>query len=107
MKKLFILELIFLSIIFNNVAFAATAGITQIQSFLQNVIQTMAALAGLVAAVFFVIGGFHYITSSGNPLALEKAKKTIIYSAFGLVIVLAAFVLSNVVNDLGTQAFGK
>lgn len=63
-------------------------------------------LAGLIAVVFFVWGGFGYITSSGNPENLDRSKKTILYSAIGLAIVLGAFVLSNVVSQLATTAFG-
>lgn len=83
-----------------------TGGVTQIQSFIQNVIQVMITLAGLVSVGFFVWGGFGYITSSGNPESLDRSKKTILYSAIGLAIVLGAFVLSNVVTQLATTAFG-
>jgi len=88
-------------------AFAATGDITSVENFIQNVIQTLVALAGLVASGFFVVGGFGYITSSGNPESLDRSKKTLFYSAIGLAIVLAAFVLSNIVTGLATTAFGK
>ncbi len=86
--------------------FADTAGVTQIQTFIQSVIQVLVTLAGLVSAAFFVWGGFGYITSSGNPEALDKSKKTILYSAIGLTVVLGAFVLSNIVSQLAGTAFG-
>jgi hypothetical protein len=86
--------------------YAATAGISQVQTFLQNTITAVAGLAGLVATGFFVVGGLRYITSSGNPQNLEKAKRTIFFSAAGLAITIAAFVLSNIVSGLATNAFG-
>ncbi len=52
-------------------------------------------------------GGFGYITSSGNPEHLDRSKRTILYSALGLAIALGAFVLSNIVTQLATSAFGK
>jgi len=79
----------------------------KIQTFIQNVIQVLVTLSGLVAAGFIVWGGVGYITSSGNPEALEKSKKTILYSAIGLTLVLGAFVLSNVIGDLAGTAFGS
>jgi len=85
---------------------AQSGDVGKIQTFIQNVIQVLVTLSGLVAAGFFVWGGVGYITSSGNPESLEKSKKTILYSAIGLTIVLGAFVLSNVVSDLATTAFG-
>lgn len=88
-------------------AFAQSADVSKIQSFIQSVIQVLVTLSGLVAAGFFVWGGFGYITSSGNPEALDKSKKTILYSGIGLILVLGAFVLSNVVSQLATSAFGS
>lgn len=85
---------------------AAGGSVGQVESFLQSVIQAVAGLAGLVATGFFVLGGLRYITSSGNPEHLERAKRTIMFSATGLAITIAAFVLSNIVTGLATSAFG-
>lgn len=108
MKKLIILESVILtSLMAATPVFAQTAGgVTQIQSFIQSVIQVLITIAGLVSVAFFVWGGFGYITSSGNPESLDRSKKTILYSAVGLAIVLGAFVLSNVITQLATTAFG-
>ena len=108
MKKLFVIETLtvgFLSL--TTTAFAAGGDISQVQNFIQNVIQLLVGLAGIVSAGFFVVGGFGYITSSGNPENLDRSKRTIIYSAVGLAIALGAFVLSNIVTQLATNAFGK
>ncbi len=86
---------------------AASGDVGQIESFIQNVIQAIAGLAGLVATGFFVVGGLRYITSSGNPEHLERAKRTIMFSATGLAITIAAFVLSDIVTNLATSAFGS
>ena len=88
-------------------AFAQSAEVGQIQSFIQSVIQVMVTLSGFIAAGFIVWGGVGYITSSGNPEALDKSKKTILYSAIGLTLVLGAFVISNIVSQLATTAFGS
>lgn len=87
-------------------AFAASSDVNKIQSFFQSVIRVLVTIAGLVSAGFFVWGGIGYITSSGNPETLDRSKKTILYSAIGLAIVLGAFVLSNIISDLATGAFG-
>lgn len=108
MKKLIILESVILTslTVVAPVFAQATGGVTQIQSFIQSVIQVLITLAGLISVGFFVWGGFGYITSSGNPESLDRSKKTILYSAVGLAIVLGAFVLSNVITQLATTAFG-
>lgn len=96
-----------LPIVLAHPAFAADGNVTQVENFIKSVIKVISGLAGLVATGFFVAGGFGYITSSGNPEHLEKSKHTLLYSAIGLAIVIAAFVISNIVTDLATSAFGK
>ena len=87
-------------------AYAQNGDITNVENFIRSIIKVIAGLAGLVATGFFVAGGFTYITSSGNPEQLDKAKRTLTWSAIGLAIVIAAFVISNIVTTLATQAFG-
>lgn len=107
MKKTLVFSATFITfLLLATPAMAASADVTKIQTFIQGVIQVLVTLAGLISAGFFVWGGIGYITSSGNPEALDRSKKTILYSAIGLAIVLGAFVLSNVVTQLATGAFG-
>lgn len=97
-----------LPLVLSHPAFADSGGgITQVESFIRNIIQVVAGLAGLVATGFFVMGGFGYITSSGNPEHLAKAKRTLVHSGLGLAIVIAAFVISNIITTLATNAFGS
>jgi hypothetical protein len=106
LKKSVVYATLFLPIVFSSTVYADSNNVGQIESFIKNVITAIAGLSGLVATGFFVIGGFHYITSSGNPQHLDKAKRTIIYSAAGLAVTIGAFVLSNIVSGLATSAFG-
>ena len=106
-KKLAVLASFFIVFLLCATPVLAQSGdVTKIETFIKSVIQIMVTLAGLVAAAFFVWGGFGYITSSGNPENLDRSKKTIIYSAIGLTVVLGAFVLTNIISDLATGAFG-
>ena len=102
-----ILVAIGIPIILAHPAFASDGNVTQVENFIKSVIKVVSGLAGLVATGFFVAGGFGYITSSGNPEHLEKSKHTLLYSAIGLAIVIAAFIISNIVTDLATSAFGN
>jgi len=107
MKKIIVFSATLLSfLLLATPALAASADVTKIQTFIQSVIQVLVALAGLISAGFFVWGGIGYITSSGDPEKLDRSKKTIVYSAIGLVIVMGAFVLSTIVTQLATGAFG-
>lgn len=107
MRKLIVTQAVILTILLSaSPVFAQSADVAKIQTFIQSIIQVLVTLAALIAAGFFVWGGVGYITSSGNPEALDRSKKTILYSAIGLAVVLGAFVLSNIVTQLATTAFG-
>jgi hypothetical protein len=86
---------------------AVSAEVVQVESFIRSIIKVIAGLAGLVATGFFVIGGFGYITSSGNPEHLERSKRTLLWSGIGLAIVIAAFVISNMIVAIATDSFGS
>ena len=88
-------------------AFAASSDVGQVEDFIRTVIKVGTGLAGLVASGFFVVGGFGYITSSGNPETLDTSKKTLIYSGLGLAISVGAFVLSNIIFTIATNSFGS
>jgi len=88
-------------------ALAADGNVAQVETFIRSVIKLVVGLAGLIATGFFVVGGITYITSSGNPEKLDSAKRTLFYSAIGLAITIGAFVLSSIITDLATSAFGS
>lgn len=56
-----------------------------------------------VTAIGFIIyGGYLYITSSGEPGKIKKAKDVLLYATVGIVIVLVAFVVTQfVINGVG------
>ncbi len=93
-----------LALLWAGPAFAAD-DVGKVQNFVTNIIQVLVTLVGLIAVVFFVIGGYTYITSTGNPERLDRAKQTIMYSGLGLAIALGAFVLTNVVSQIATKSF--
>ena len=104
---LYALAVLSISLIATSTVFAADGNVAQVETFIRSIIKIIAGLAGLIATGFFVVGGFIYITSSGNPQQLDKAKQTLVWSATGLGITIAAFVLSGIIADLAYSAFGK
>ncbi len=63
---------------------------TEISTYTTNTLGLLTLVAGVAASLFLVYSGYLYITSSGNPEALEHAKKTLKNALVGLVLVLAA-----------------
>lgn len=64
---------------------------------LQNGLNIVYFLAGIVAVIVIIIGGILYSTSAGDSGSVTKAKNMILYSIVGLVIVLSAFAITNFV----------
>lgn len=68
----------------------------EVATFATNTLSTLTLLASLFATFFLVQGAYLYITSSGQPESLEKAKKTIRNALIGLVLVLSANSISSI-----------
>ncbi|MBL8029733.1 MAG: hypothetical protein JNN11_00605 [Candidatus Doudnabacteria bacterium] len=71
-----------------------------VSGLIKLVINWMLALAGLIAVLFLIIGGFWYITSAGNEEQAEKGKGTVINAIIGIVIIVLSWVIVNVVSRL-------
>lgn len=48
---------------------------------------------GITLFVLLIIGGYKYISSGGDPKALEEAKKTLTYAICGTVLLSCAFLI--------------
>lgn len=59
------------------------------------IINIAIGLSSLVAVIFIIVGGFNYMTSTGESTKIEKAKKTIIHAVIGLIICILAFAIVN------------
>lgn len=59
-------------------------------------------IAASVAAIFIIIGGYRYVTSSGNAEAATSAKKTIMWAAIGLVVIIMAGAIIRIVANFVT-----
>lgn len=71
--------------------------IANIEDVIINVINAVVFVLGAVSAVFIIVGGVNYMTSTGDSAKVEKAKKTILYAVIGLVICVLAFAIVNFV----------
>ena len=74
-------------------------------NFFANIFNHAFMWAGIVCAILVVLGGISYVTSSGEPSKVAKAKNTITYAAIGLAItLLAAAIVNLVVNAVNNGA---
>ncbi|MBX4186747.1 MAG: hypothetical protein KW802_00590 [Candidatus Doudnabacteria bacterium] len=72
---------------------------TSISQFILKIINIALAVAGLIAVLFLIIGGFRYITSAGNEETAESAKKIIINAIIGVVVIILSFVIVRVISN--------
>lgn len=68
------------------------------QAQVSSLVGAVLGIAGVVAIIFIIIGGYKYVVSQGNPQEVQKAKETIIYALVGLVIVMMAFTIVQFVT---------
>ena len=72
---------------------------TDLPSLLVRVINILLSIAGLVAVIFLIVGGFRYITAGGNEENAEAGKKTIINAIIGIVVIILSFVIVRVISN--------
>jgi hypothetical protein len=65
-----------------------------------NLLQGGMVIGGYAAVIFIIKGGFNYIYSAGSPDGMASAKKTLTNAIVGLVIVVLAASIINVVAGL-------
>lgn len=72
-----------------------------------NIIRVMLGFLGLISIVVIIYGGFLYMTSGGNEMAVEKAKKVIKYGIIGLTIIILSFAITSYVISQLSKALGE
>lgn len=53
---------------------------------LTKAVSLVAIVTGVVAVVMIIIGGFKFVTASGDPANVKSAKNTILFAIVGLVV---------------------
>lgn len=66
----------------------------------QNLVRSFLTFAGIVLFVFLLVGGFKYITSGGDPKAIDAAQKTITYAIGGLIVILLSFLVLVLIGNI-------
>ena len=74
-----------------------------IDTTISNVVDLISVAVGIAAVIMLIVGGFRYVTSSGNQETVKAAKNTITYALIGLVIVALAQLIVNFVLNKTIQ----
>ena len=65
-----------------------------------NVIKIILGILGSVALLVFIIGGFMWLTSMGNPEKVKKGRDTLVWAALGIIIIFSSYALVKLVFDV-------
>ncbi len=71
--------------------------VTDANKALSGVLTTVYFWAGIVAVLVIVIAGYFYTTSGGNGTQTKRAQEALIGASVGLIVVLAAFTITQFV----------
>lgn len=64
-----------------------------------NILFVAVGLAVLALFVMFLIGGFKYLTSGGDPKATASAQQTLTYAILGLGLMAIAFLIFKIIES--------
>mgnify|MGYP003381522556 CR=1 FL=1 len=77
-------------------------GPTKADNVVLNIMNAVYFWLGAVAIGMIVYAGYIYVISDGDPADIKKAKDIILYALIGIVIVLLAFAITQIiVNGVG------
>ena len=82
-----------------NLAGDTGLGAKDVRSTIGQIINVIMGLLGTVAVVIILIGGFQWMTASGDDDKVATAKKVLTAGIIGLAIVLAAFSITKFVVE--------
>ncbi len=72
----------------------------KVETIPQYIVNAMFLIAAFLAVAYLMFGGIKWITSRGDKIAVESARKHIVAAVIGLVIVAGSFFALNVVFRL-------
>jgi len=72
-------------------------------NFLSNLISLIIIIAGIFTLINFVLAGYGYLSSNGEPQKIAAAGNKMLESLIGLIIVAAAFIIAGLI---GLVVFG-
>lgn len=77
---------------------ASAAGIVQIQDMLQRIINLSVAGAFIALTVVLVYTGIKYLTSGGEPKALQAAQQSFTWALMGMLFLVFAYLALLLIN---------
>lgn len=80
----------------------ATGGEGSIRNLVLRIVNFFLGFLGILAVIMVIYGGVTYVTAAGNDESIGSAKKIILYSLVGIIIILLSFAIVNTLLGAGT-----
>jgi hypothetical protein len=81
------------------------SGFANIGELINTVFKVIISAAGVIFLILFLVGGVQYLTAAGNEEATGKARRLLVDSIVGLIIILAAWAVGTwILGALGLTA---
>lgn len=72
--------------------------VTNANTALQGVLNTVYGAAGIVCVIIIIVGGYIYVTSSGDSSNIKRAKEAILGAVIGIVMIIMAFAITQFIT---------
>jgi len=66
-------------------------GNADLMTVLLRVMQVALALVDIFALFMFILGGFEFLISAGNPNMIKRAKDTLVWATIGIVVITLSY----------------
>lgn len=76
------------------------ATLSCVPAIFSNLLNAMLLFAGLMALIMFIMGGFKYMNSAGDPKKLDGAINNVKFGIIGLAIVLFSYLFIRIISIL-------
>ncbi len=76
------------------------AGLTELENIFGNLISVIVGLGFVAMMILLIMAGFKYLTSGGEPKAIQSAHHTLSWAILGVLLMIVAWVILQL-----TQAF--
>lgn len=68
-------------------------GTSDLRSIIVNIVNIALGFLGIIAVIIIIYGGWLWMTSGGNPEKLDRAKKTLINAAIGILVIISSYAI--------------
>ncbi len=76
------------------------AKISDIVGILEKIIKLLAPAAGIAFLIMFIVGGFQFVTSGGDPKAAGQARNTLTFAIIGIILVVASWLILQLIAQI-------